>query len=460
MQAVMYLRKSRADDAGEDPAVTLRRHEATLRELGQREGVTLCGIYREVASGDRLSGRQEMQRLLADCESGRFEAVLCMDIDRLGRGSMAEQGYILDTFKRYRIRLITPRKTFDLTDEMDETYSEFESFIARQELKAIKRRLQRGVRRSVAEGAFVSAPPFGYQRTVIEGHPTLLPQPEEAEAVAAIFRMYTVDGLGGEQIAHRLNTAGYLPRRAAHFTRSGVLAILRNPVYAGRVVRQSSRPDMPAMNVPGLHPPLISPATFAQAQALRQRRSHPPAAPHRLQNPLAGLVQCGYCGARLQRLPPSATRRQETLACPHPGCNRSVKLSLVEEAVLSVLMPRLPDVCPACSQTLSVSDTAPMRRQQIKMQADRLYTLLEQGVYSPEEFMRRRQQLNREADALPSPASSAQAQDFPTAQAFAAADPASRNQLYKLFFSRIVYTKTPESLPAQFTLDLYWRPPD
>ena len=79
---------------------------------------------------------KEMQRLLQACEAGHVQAVLCMDIDRLGRGSMAEQGYILDTFKKSRVRLITPRKAYDLHNDLDETYSEFESFIARQELKA------------------------------------------------------------------------------------------------------------------------------------------------------------------------------------------------------------------------------------------------------------------------------------------------------------------------------------
>jgi len=92
MTGVLYLRKSRADDPGEPAQVTLARHESALRELAAQEGIALCGLYREVASGDRLAGRQEMQRLLADCGKGGFQAVLCMDIDRLGRGSMAERG--------------------------------------------------------------------------------------------------------------------------------------------------------------------------------------------------------------------------------------------------------------------------------------------------------------------------------------------------------------------------------
>jgi DNA invertase Pin-like site-specific DNA recombinase len=40
-----------------------------------------------------------MLRLLSDVEKEKFEAVLCMDIDRLGRGAMSDQGIILETFK-------------------------------------------------------------------------------------------------------------------------------------------------------------------------------------------------------------------------------------------------------------------------------------------------------------------------------------------------------------------------
>ncbi len=452
MRGVLYLRKSRADDPREDPVVTLQRHEAALQELAVREQITLCGVYREVVSGDRLAGRIQMQQLLADCESGAFQAVLCMDIDRLGRGSMAEQGYILDTLKQAHIRLITPRKTFDLNNDLDETYTEFESFIARQELKAIKRRLQRGVQRSVAEGSFLSAPPYGYRRAVVAGHPSLLPVPEEAEAVEMIFRLYTEGRLGGQQIADRLNAAGYLPRRAGRFSRTTVLDILSNPVYIGRVVRQSAEGKV---DIPGLHPPLITASVFDAACHIRQERRYIPTTPRRQQNPLAGLVYCGCCGSRLQRLPATATRRQEALACPHSGCNRSVRLALVEEVVRNRLLSVLPQVLPP--PIVSQSPTAPVRQQQLDVQRQRLYQLVEQGVYSPAEFVSRRRQLDAQQTALAPPVPPTSPQPIAVADAYAAADPAARNRLLKLFFRRIVYTKLPQDPPDTFTLDIYWK---
>lgn len=393
-----------------------------------------------------------MQRLLADCESGAFQVVLCMDIDRLGRGSMAEQGYILDTFKRAGVRLMTPRKTFDLNDDLDETYSEFESFIARQELKAIKRRLQRGIHKTTTEGGFVSVPPYGYRRATVAGRPSLTPEPLEAEAVRLIFHLYTTGSGGCQQIADTLHEMGYLPRQAARFGRTTVLDILRNPVYVGRIVRRPG--GRTPVDCPGLHPPLISEAVFAKAQALRMQRGHPPVTPRALQNPLAGVLFCAVCGSKLQRLPPSPTRRQESLACPKRGCNTSVALWRVLSAVQNALLERLPaTVLPpdAVEQPTHIQ-----RQKQVQEQRQRLFSLVEQGVYTPEEYRTRRRALEQQAATL-TQAPTAPPRVSDTATLIKTASPARQNQLFKLFFEQIRYRKQADWPPGRFELDVYWR---
>lgn len=452
MNAVLYLRKSRADDPGEAATLTLRRHEEALRELAARRELTIIGVYREVVSGDKLAARIEMCRLLADCAHPAFQAVLCMDIDRLGRGSMAEQGQILDTFKAAGVCIITPRKDYDLQNDLDETYSEFESFIARQELKIIKRRLQRGVAHSAGQGSFLSAPPYGYCRATVDGHPSLAPEAGEAEAVALIFSLYVEEGLGGQQIADRLNAMGYLPRRAASFTPGSILAVLANPVYTGRVVRHGANP----IDVPGLHPPLVSPALFAEAQAKRHRRTPPKSGPRTRQNPLAGLVLCAHCGSRLQRLPAGPSRRQETLACPQRGCNVASRLSAVEQAVARAVLSRLPpQFTPKPQKPLDPTAT---RRAQLTGQQERLYTLLEQGVYTTEEYTRRRRELTAQLAALPSPQPSGTPPPaINTAEIYATATPADKNAFLHLFLSHITYEKAPGAPPEAFILDLYWK---
>ena len=145
MKIAVYLRKSRSDRQEEPVSETLSRHRETLFQLARERGDEIAVVYEEVVSGDSLAARPEMLRLLQDVEAGLYEGVYCMDIDRLGRGGMREQGLILDTFKSSGTCILTPRKVYDLNDEIDEEYTEFETFLARRELKLIKRRLQRGL---------------------------------------------------------------------------------------------------------------------------------------------------------------------------------------------------------------------------------------------------------------------------------------------------------------------------
>jgi DNA invertase Pin-like site-specific DNA recombinase len=454
MKATMYLRKSRADDPHETIEVTLKRHEDSLRQLAASEGIHIVSVYREVVSGERLCARKQMQRLLAACETGGFESILCMDIDRLGRGSMAEQGIILETIKRANMRIITPRKVYDLNNDLDETYSEFESFMARQELKLIKRRLQRGVRRTTAEGGVVSAPPYGYRRVTINGHPSLAPVEEEAEAVRLIFAWYTGEGLGCQQIAARLHAMGVLPRRAAAFGRTAVLDILKNPLYCGRVLRHCADGSL---EVDGLHPPLICEQEFAAAQTIRRARAHPPTTARTLQNPLAGLIVCGICGAPLQRLPATATRRQESLACPRTGCNVAARLGAVEEAVVTALLPLLPPIIQPKSAPFPAPDTVALRRQ-LDKRRERLYTLVEQGVYTPSEFAERRTTLDAQRAALPTTTTRISSPTpIDTATAYARADAAGRNAFLRLFIEKITYIKQKNALPENFSLEIVWK---
>ena len=99
MYTAMYLRKSRAEEGAGSWEETLSKHREALSALARRMKLTIGGCYEEVLSGESLLGRPEMLRLLQDVEAGKYDAVLCMDIDRLGRGGMKDQGIILETFK-------------------------------------------------------------------------------------------------------------------------------------------------------------------------------------------------------------------------------------------------------------------------------------------------------------------------------------------------------------------------
>ncbi|HXK77068.1 MAG TPA: recombinase family protein, partial [Oscillospiraceae bacterium] len=173
MNCLMYLRKSRADPEEETVEGTLRRHEEQLEDLAARRGDRIAKVYKEVVSGGSLYTRPQMLQLLDDVGTGEYDAVLCMDIDRLGRSSMAEQGIILDTFKYSHTKIVTMDKVYDLADEADDEASDFKSFMARMELRIYKKRFRRSLEKTVSDGGTLSEAPFGYVKTRIGRLPTL-----------------------------------------------------------------------------------------------------------------------------------------------------------------------------------------------------------------------------------------------------------------------------------------------
>ncbi len=93
MRTCMYLRKSRADLEKEQCGIdTLSAHKKILLEHAKKENLNVIDIKEEIVSGGQLFNRIEMLKLLAEAEDNKFDAVLCMDIDRLGRSGMKDQG--------------------------------------------------------------------------------------------------------------------------------------------------------------------------------------------------------------------------------------------------------------------------------------------------------------------------------------------------------------------------------
>ena len=158
--AAVYLRKSRAEEGMETDEV-LRNHRQWLTECADRHGLDIVAYFPEVVSGESLYARPQMLRMLEAVEAGEYDAVLCMDLDRLSRGRMKDQGMILDAFRDSGTLIVTPDKVYNLTDEIDDELAEFKTFMSRREYKIINKRLRRGLQRSIQDGCYVANAPYG-----------------------------------------------------------------------------------------------------------------------------------------------------------------------------------------------------------------------------------------------------------------------------------------------------------
>lgn len=237
----IYLRKSREDIESEKygEGETLARHEKILTTLAEKRNLTIGKIYREVVSGETISERKEMQKLLKDVENEMWTGILVVEVERLARGDTADQGLVLKAFKYSHTKIITPVKTYDPDNEFDEEYFEFGLFMSRREYKTINRRLQRGRQLSCQEGKYVgNIAPFGYNRVKLKNSKgfTLSINPQEAPIVKEIFRLYAFENFTINSIAKKLNNLNLKPRIADEWSISSVKDILSNPAYIGKIV--------------------------------------------------------------------------------------------------------------------------------------------------------------------------------------------------------------------------------
>lgn len=495
----IYLRKSRMDPDSESIDETLSRHADTLMKFAAKVGLNIVEIYKEVVSGDGLFTRPEMVRLLQDIEQGKYSAVCCMEIDRLGRSSQKDGGIILETFQEHNVFIITPNKTYNLNDEIDEQSVEMQTFIARQELKSIKRRLRKGVEKTVELGYHVGEPPYGYRRAYIDKRPTLEICEEEANVIRMIFDMYVNQGFGSYTIADTLNRMGYQPRKNDHFSRTTIRFYLQNPIYTGKIVWNKHKhlkkklptdkhksvlnPEEKWIVSNGIHPAIISQELFDEAERIRLTRSHPPSYTGELRNPFAGLIYCKNCGAAIQRQFSKAGGNR--LLCPETSCMRSIKAEFVEDYVLKILRKVLsncnsdiknPVQDETAKQTEAISSalqSLQRRKKALTSQKSALYDLIEKGVYDIPTFLERSKIIADKINNLDNAITQKQEQlnEIKYTPPIKEAVPilqklllhydtlsiVEKNELYKLLIKRMTYSHTKGQKSNEFSLEIEWR---
>lgn len=330
----VYLRKSREDEELRDE--TLARHETMISEYCKRNGLLIEKVYKEVVSGENISNRPEMQRLLEDVSTGMYSGVVCIEIERLSRGNPVDQCEILEVFRESKTKIYTLNKVYDLSnDEIDEEYFEFALFMSRREYKTIRRRLQRGRIQATKDGFFTGGIiPYGFEKERVEGGFILKPHFQEAQIVRLIFNMF-LNGMGTHKIAEYLNEKGIKTRHGKTFQDYTILALLSNRNYIGEV-----RSSKLGAWVKGKHEGIIHPVVFERAQALKDQTATKVKHSKELKNPLATFTRCGVCGYVMHR---RVNRGGvEYLTCNRTGCtNRATKLEQVESALMEELRKEL-----------------------------------------------------------------------------------------------------------------------
>lgn len=200
---------------------------------------TLVGIYAdEGISGTSLAHRDEFNRMILDCTTGKIDMVVTKSVSRFSRNitdcigivrSLAEQKHPVGVF--FETECI-----FSLNDDSQMALS-FQATMAQEESHVRSRSMETSLRMRLDGGIPLTPKLLGYSQDA-EGK--LIINPEEAPTVKLIFFMYLY-GYSSADIATALTELGrktYLGN--VNWTSSSVVQVLRNERHCGDVLTRKT----------------------------------------------------------------------------------------------------------------------------------------------------------------------------------------------------------------------------
>ncbi|WP_315899446.1 recombinase family protein [Priestia flexa] len=249
----------------------------TLRQYANLYNWVIADEYvDEGISGKNITARPAMQRLIADVEQEKFQAVLVWKISRLSR-NMLDTLTLLDKFEDYGVKFISYSENFDTGSPIGRLVVQLMASIAEMERNTLAENVKLGMKQRALEGSWNGGVIFGYDSI----EKKLVINEEEAKVVRLIFTLYS-QGKGLKAIANQLNKYGYRTKRDRHFSINGVATILDNPVYNGKISwlkvenwdkkRRKGRNDNPIL-VEGQHEAIINDELWILVQSRRKSKS-------------------------------------------------------------------------------------------------------------------------------------------------------------------------------------------
>lgn len=373
-RAAIYLRISL--DADMD-GLAIDRQRADCEAIAAQRSWQVVETYvdQSISASKANVARPAYDRMVADYDAGRMDALICWDLDRLTRQPRQLEDWI-DRAERGQLLLVTANGEADLSTDAGRLFARIKAAVARSEVERKGARQSRAQQQRAAQGRWCSGGvrPLGYTATgeII---------PAEAEAVLGIYRAIE-RGNSMRDIARALSgsTEPGLPdipttprhmhtvvterntRRAERgldpkpvppaqpWAYTSLHSIVRNPVYAGySTYRKAQRKDVadkyhraqdivrdPTTGEPvrGQWEPLVPADLWWRAQEILD-------SPDRVTNTErrtsrrhlgSGLYVCDECGAPMRA---HATRYR----CASCGLVRS--RAQIDAHVLAVIRARL-----------------------------------------------------------------------------------------------------------------------
>ena len=322
--AFLYERLSR-DDNMDGESYSIGNQKKLLIKVAKEKGYTnLVHFFDDGISGVTMD-RPGFADMIQQLEQGKAAAVFVKDLSRLGRNYIEVGRLTEEFFPNHGIRLVAVSDNID-TDEGENELAPirnlFNEWYARDISK--KRRISNKIKGNAGEP--MGQPPYGYIKDP-ENPKRWIVDEEAAQVVRRIYRM-TLEGVGTEQIAAKLEEDGVLTPRAywhskginrpgkvkdlppTHWNSSSVIKMLSVQEYCGDILnfktysksyKNKKRLENDRENwaiFKDVHEPIIERAVFEQVQQKRGKMRKRQAKDGE-RSMFSGLLVCADCGSNL-----------------------------------------------------------------------------------------------------------------------------------------------------------------
>ena len=322
--AFLYERLSR-DDNMDGESYSIGNQKKLLTKVAKEKGYTnLVHFFDDGISGVTMD-RPGFADMIQQLEQGKAAAVFVKDLSRLGRNYIEVGRLTEEFFPEHDIRLVAVSDNIDTAEgenELAPIRNLFNEWYARDISK--KRRISNKIKGNAGEP--MGQPPYGYIKDP-ENPKRWIVDEEAAQVVRRIYRM-TLEGVGTEQIAAKLEEDGILTPRAywhskginrpgkvkdlppTHWNSSSVIKMLSVQEYCGDILnfktysksyKNKKRLENDRENwaiFKDVHEPIIERAVFEQVQQKRGKMRKRQAKDGE-RSMFSGLLVCADCGSNL-----------------------------------------------------------------------------------------------------------------------------------------------------------------
>lgn len=269
MQVVAYIRVSTDEQVN---GTSLDSQKKACEEYAKAKGYKLpaANIFREEGESAKIMDRPQLLRMLEFCRvnKGKISHCIVWKVDRLAR-NLEYHTAIRAALNKLGIQLVSVTEPI-ADDPMGKAMEGMLAVFAQLDNDVRAARTTAGMKARTEQGGWVHDAPPGYEKDKTPSGVPTLKFSDMAKNVRKFLELFSSGGYSVAQAADLAYELGIRTRTGNKRPWQSIRNLLGNPLYAGFINTKFTNGEA----IKGLHPPLISEATYYRIQRILSNVDH------------------------------------------------------------------------------------------------------------------------------------------------------------------------------------------